>query len=301
VKGFNVQGEVVILPDGRQVVEDGIEWTKRRLPDGSELSGLTWAIMGGCLHDCTWRMPDGTTAECYAKSTAEGRAASAYPLGFRAHYFRAHNLLAPTRLPRPTRIFIDAMGDLLGRNVPTEDILRILAVVRDCPQHVFISLTKNPGRYSRLRDQLPRNLWAGFSSPPDTLNGRAMSEAKKVRYVAKAIRVLATLPPEQIRLMSVEPLSFDVAAVLEPLLAEYPNALQWMIIGAASRGKVYFQPDPGHLQRLIALADRYGIPLFYKGNLRPSFPDGQGWREEFPTGDPLGRTDEEIWAAITTA
>jgi hypothetical protein len=57
--------------------------------------------------------------------------------------------------------------------------------------------------------------------------------------------------------------------------------LSWAIIGAASRGYAYYQPDPEHLRGLLAVLDEQRVSVFMKGNLHPSVPLAQ-WREEFP-------------------
>jgi hypothetical protein len=73
--------------------------------------------------------------------------------------------------------------------------------------------------------------------------------------------------------LSFEPLSWDVA----PVVARYPNALRWAVIGAASRGRQYYQPAPEHVARLLAVLDEQQLPVFFKGNL-----DWTPWREEYP-------------------
>ncbi len=85
--------------------------------------------------------------------------------------------------------------------------------------------------------------------------------------------------------MSVEPLSWDVADIL----AAYPGVLDWAIIGAASNGRRYFQPDARHVDRLLDVLDAQGVAVFYKGNLKPTFetwafptPAKNRWREDFP-------------------
>ena len=66
----------------RQREPKGIEWTRVHGRDG-----YTWNPTGGCMHGCTWRMPDGSVTECYAKTIAE-RFTSSYSHGFEHHYWR---------------------------------------------------------------------------------------------------------------------------------------------------------------------------------------------------------------------
>src|SRR5262245_8968781 len=60
--------------------------------------GIEWCdetrnVLGGCMHECKWKMPDGTVAGCYAKMLAEhGVAKRAYPHGFEHHYWRPEEL-----------------------------------------------------------------------------------------------------------------------------------------------------------------------------------------------------------------
>ena len=84
--------------------------------------------------------------------------------------------------------------------------------------------------------------------------------------------------------MSGEPISWD----LTPIIRE-SHPLDWMVIGAASSGKHYFQPDPEHIGRLLTVMDASETPVFYKGNIRPLFEaqdfrsaDLNRWREDFP-------------------
>src|SRR4051794_10055647 len=84
--------------------------------------------------------------------------------------------------------------------------------------------------------------------------------------------------------MSAEPVSWDLAEVID---AEHP--LDWMIIGAASNGRQYFQPDAEHVRKLLLVMDGTGTPVFYKGNIRGLFEANDlgtdelnRWREDFP-------------------
>jgi|SRR5262245_19114 len=84
--------------------------------------------------------------------------------------------------------------------------------------------------------------------------------------------------------MSAEPVSWDMV----PLLDEH-HLLDWVIIGAASNGRRYFQPDPEHIERLLQVLDATGTPVFYKGNIKPFFrqhdlgtEELNRWREDFP-------------------
>ena len=96
--------------------------------------------------------------------------------------------------------------------------------------------------------------------------------------------------------MSLEPLSWDMAY----LFKDHP--LDWVVIGAASNGPKYFQPDPAHVANLLpAFAS---TPVFYKGNIKACI-EGNGlgrWREDFPAfyrdGSPIAAVQQRQDNAI---
>jgi protein gp37 len=256
----------------RQKAPNGIEWTRVY-----GRPGYTWNAVGGCFHDCKWTMPDGTIAGCYAKSVAERLAQAAYPSGFEHHYWNPKRLSEPQRLPEPSGIFLDSMADLMGHWVPDEHVEQVLNVCRDTPQHVYFLLTKNAPRL--LRFDFPRNVWVGVSMPPDSFMGRELTQDQQERMLVRALMVLSELPDMLVRWVSFEPLSWDVSGIV----AEMRSPLEWAVIGAASSGPRYFQPDPGNVRRLLGVLDGYDVPVFFKGNLREN-EAAEPWREEFPKG-----------------
>lgn len=251
-------------------VTGGIEWLKTVHPDGAESRGVTSNPVGGCLHRCRWQMPDGSIAECYAKTVAEGVASAAYPHGFETHYWRPEELQKWARVQQPTRIFWDSMADLFGRWVPADQVQAVLDAAGAARWHTFLSLTKNAPRL--LRFDLPANVWPGVSSPPDFMWGRRVSRETQTRMLRRMLAVLSKIKG-RITWVSFEPLSWDVA----PIVADYPGALRWAVIGAASNGREKYQPDPAHVQALLDVLDAQGVPVFFKGNLEWS-----PWREQYP-------------------
>lgn len=249
---------------------NSIEWTRvygRR--------GWTWNPIGGCLHACRWQMPDGTIAQCYAETVAEGVARGTYPQGFAHHYWHPERLDEPIKLKEPGGIFLDSMSDLMGHWIPDEQIEQVLTVCRQTPQHIYFLLTKNAPRLKRFA--FPDNVWVGASSPPDFYMGKALSQQQRERMLTTTLETLTEVKAP-VRWVSFEPLSWDVS----PIVSGYPNAIQWAVIGAASSGKLYFPPDENHLRRLLTVLDIQDVSVFYKGNLR-SLPYAAGnWREEFP-------------------
>ena len=255
----------------RQRPPKGIEWTRIRRADGSVLPGYTWNPTGGCLHGCTWQMPDGSLTECYAKTVAERIARPSYPHGFEHHYWRPGKLDEPLRLRDPAGIFVGSMADLFGHWVPREQIDQVLAVMAAAHWHTFQTLSKYP---LRLRDfDFPPNLWVGVSLPA----GHTMPAAGAARALAAYLRHMQHIQAG-LRFLSIEPLWFDVAPVFARWLEENERLpFEWAIIGAASNGRRLFQPQPAWTEALLQLLDARRIPVFFKGNLawpsmRADFP-----------------------------
>ncbi|GAB4315849.1 MAG: hypothetical protein Kow00117_07730 [Phototrophicales bacterium] len=258
----------------KQKLPKGIEWTRiKKVVDGEEiqLPGYTWNPTGGCLHGCTWKMPDGSITECYAKTIAE-RFTSAYQEGFDHHYWRPHALEQPLKLKEPAGIFVGSMADLFGHWVPTEQIEAVLTTMREAHWHTFQTLSKFPIRLPKF-NPYPDNVWVGISLPA----GHLMSETGAGRALKAYLRHMESIEAK-IRFMSIEPLWFDVASIFEAYLKENERLpMEWVIIGAASNGSKIYQPKPEWVQALLDILDRQTIPVFFKGNL-----DWSPWREEFP-------------------
>lgn len=240
------------------------------------------------MHDCMWKMPDGTIAGCYAKSLAEtGVAQSQYPHGFEHHYWRPHVLKQLSAKKTPQLIFVDSMSDMFAHNVPEEQLLQVFDEIRKAPQHVFQSLTKAAPQILKYLKHLPSNLWVGVSSPPDFMMGKELTERQQMQMLERSMEVLRTVREEtgNIVWMSAEPISWDLTTVLHNL-----HPLDWIVIGAASDGPRYFQPDAQHVVRLLDLMDATSTPVFFKGNIEATFEANDfgtdalnRWREDFPT------------------
>ena len=240
----------------------GIEWTD-----------CTCNPIAGCPHQCAWTMPDGKIANCYAEDIAHGIAKSAYPQGFGAHYWKPEHLLSPGKKKDPLRIFVGSMADVFAARVPSEHIDAVLQVARDCPQHTFQMLTKNPVRSKDF--DMPFNVWLGASMPPDFMWNKPLYRNQQERMLRRSLQALAD-SNAVIKWMSFEPLSWDVSDIV----ADFPDVLDWAIIGAASRGKTYYAPAMASFLALQAVLDNQQVATFYKGNLQSL--QLSVWREDFP-------------------
>jgi protein gp37 len=239
---------------------------------GIEWCNYSWNPMGGCEHLCRWEMPDGTIAKCYAESVAEGVALPSYPQGFGEHYWHPEILNEPLALKTPAKIFLDSMSDLMKAKAPTAQVEAVLEICRQADWHTFQLLTKQAPRLLLFKDKIPTNVWIGVSMPPDYFMGAHLNRQQQERMLRRALDVLTQFP-DHITWMSFEPLSWDVSVIVK----EYPKALKWSVVGAASRGSKTFQPNRADVTSLLRVLDAQGCPVFFKGNLQ-----WETWREEFP-------------------
>lgn len=270
-KGMNLQGRFL-----NGVWSGGIEWTRLRLLNGVVLPGYTWNVVGGCLHECKWQMPDGSLAICYAKGVAERLAQKTYNQGFAHHYWNPEILQSPKKLRQRSGIFLDSMSDLFGHWVPDDQIKAVLDVAANT-EHVYFALTKNTPRLLKFQESIPANVWLGASMPPDMFLGQTLTSQQQRKMLERSLSVLSELSETHITWMSFEPLSWDVSDIV----ARYKKALKWSVIGAASNGSRVHDPDLIHVQKLLKELE---CPTFFKGNLRPLVErHGMEWREEFAT------------------
>lgn len=168
-----------------------------------------------------------------------------------------HMLDQPLRWKRPRRIFVNSMSDLFHRDVPTEFIAQVFAVMACASQHTFQVLTKRPQRMAAvLRDvrfwavfwrtgvhertglhvgDLPLpNVWLGTSIESD-------------QYTWRANHLRET--PAAVRFISAEPL-------LGPLPSLDLTGIDWLIVGGESGPGA----RPMHPDWVRDLRDRCQLP-----------------------------------------
>jgi protein gp37 len=132
-------------------------------------------------------------------------------------------------------------------------ILDILDVIRTCPQHRFLVLTKN---FSRLKDfKLPQNCGIGIS-----IDGKYQTTGLDELFACFM----------NMRFISFEPLLAPISHWLLDRLSYYPSQnIDWIIIGGQSRTPTCkkFVPPYWWVIPIIEKARKIGVPVFLKNNL----------------------------------
>ena len=273
----------------------------------------TWNPVTGCLHGCDY---------CYARRIAKRfgsnqmpiftdypvlnepvrctytydymRAAGInagkiqpYPFDFTPTFHR-YKLDEPKHWKKPRNIFVCSMADLFGEWVPDEWIETVINACLAAPQHRYLFLTKNPGRYCHLERAgiMPKgdNFWFGATfdhsnwpghDGPHEIPGRPTTFALHGKMVHDAGDFYYPAYPEKNRFVSFEPLLYDIGAHIGS------TGAQWHIIGAETgnrKGKVATQRE--WVEHIVEYSDKNHIPVFMKESLRGLM--GDDFRQEFP-------------------
>ncbi len=256
-----------------------IEWVKN--PDGSQ--GYSWNPITGCLGGCGY---------CFARRIAQGRLRARclanrnlpllnepkehYTNPFYPRFWPERLKELPQTKPRdyeggrtgvirqryttPKGIFVCNMCEFFGEWIPTNWQEEVLKAVKANPQHRFYFLTKQPWNVTQF-SPYPDNCWIGVTiCDPQMANNAWKSYFDK--FIAK------------VKFISFEPLLEDLSALGEFII---PNA-DWVVIG--SQTKPYKPPKKRWVQALVEAADRAGVPVFLKDNLKPLL--GNNLRQELP-------------------
>lgn len=269
----------------------------RLSPTGIEYGDYAWNFASGCGNNISGKCNSGGF-NCWAYPITK-RFAERYPNGFNPTIY-PEALLSPLYLKKPSRILCAFMGDLFW-DCPEFDPERkiqslmpsgkasvtmslkgwIFCTIKQCPQHTFLFLTKQPQNLPPW-SPFPQNAWVG---------GTVCTQAMFDRTMDYMVMVEAGK-----RYLSIEPMLTAITATqgIGKSLSQQLEILDWLIIGAltgrsywdlsaqlyysedttASRIKRYgrgwtLQPKIEWVREIVEAADKAGIPVFLKENLRP--------------------------------
>lgn len=296
----------------------------------------TWNPVTGCLHGCEY---------CYARRIAErfggfapeengnwntiqytiggprlavlnglqarkqkdGKFVPAfYPFGFQPTFHR-YKLDEPQRWKKPRTIFVCSMADLFGDWVPDEWIEEVFEACKAAPQHRYLFLTKNPGRFCDLHRKglliEKENFWYGATFDHSNwpghdgahrIPGRPITFSFNGKPVHDAGDYYFPMYPERNRFVSFEPLLYDIGAHIGS------TGASWHIIGAETgnrAGKVTAMRE--WVEHIVEYSDKKHIPVFMKESLRELM--GDDFRQEFPWKSTEERSDHDEHADGSTA
>lgn len=267
----------------------------------SDRSKIEWC-------DTTWNPTSGCTkvsqgckncfAECIAKRFWGDRK-------FGDVQCHPERLNQPLHWRKPRRVFVDSMSDLFHEDVPFDFTLDVLDIIKNCPQHTFMILTKRPERMLELAElcetepfeylwPLP-NVWLGVSvenqATADERIPLLLKTPAAVRFVScepllgpvdmRVKWARTPIYPESYRRLGV-PVPDELWSLNDALYSraadEYNPAkigLDWVICGGESG------PDarPMHPDWARSLRDQCqsaGVPFFFKQ-----------WGEFYPSPTPI--------------
>ncbi len=144
-------------------------------------------------------------------------------------------------------IFACDMGELFGDWIPQEWQEKIFEVIKACSQHRFYLLTKQPQNLPQF-SPFPDNTWVGVTAT-DT-------------YMAvKGLQCLDRIEAK-VKFISFEPLLSQTCMTVSSLVG-----IDWVIIGAQTGP--YKPPEISWLKEIVEAANKAGIKVFLKDNLRP--------------------------------
>jgi protein gp37 len=185
--------------------------------------------------------------------------------------FHPDRLDKPLYWKKPRRVGVAFMGDWMDNQVKCEWIDQILEVIAACPQHQFLSLTKQPQNlqqkiYAHCPESPARELGGG-DYLPNLWHGVSVTDQEDAdRMIPELLKVPGK------RWVSVEPMlgPIDLTQTLDfwdgdtiPAVVGIGKLVCWIIIGCESGPKR--RPCPqGWMIDVVRHAQAAGVPVYCK-------------------------------------
>jgi len=205
-----------------------IEWTQ-----------ATWNPVTGCS-----KISSGCL-NCYAERMARRLQAMGSPRYKNGFQVALHEdvLDYPSKLRRPTMIFVNSMSDLFHEEVLYSFVCRVFDTMIRCPQHVFQLLTKRSSRLAEMAPDLPwpDNIWMGVT----------VEDAAAVARIADLEKVEAA-----VCFLSCEPL-------IGPLGILPLEMIDWVIVGGES-GPGARPMQAEWIEDILSQCNFAEVPFFFK-------------------------------------
>ena len=238
-----------------------IEWTRNQ--DGSQ--GFTSnPVRGECPVGCPY---------CYVKS-------------FRARYgwhkdirFYPEELEVIRKRKKPAGIFVGSTIELF-HDKTIQYMPEIMETIRDCPQHCFYLLTKQPQNLIKF-SPFPDNCWVGVTA---TSHPMFVNASMLLGDIKASVKYLSIEP-----LLSWGDYPADKTAIEQWAKGLKLYGINWLIIGALTGtmkdllllhhktslpmvrygNKWVLSPPLGAVEEIVRAADKAGVKVFLKDNLKP--------------------------------
>ncbi len=219
--------------------------TPRLSKSGIEYLDYSWGIFSGCRNLQEGICP---VKACWAKGIAS-HYPKLYPDGFELHYY-PNAIDSPKHLRKPSRIGVGWVGEIIGYGVGFKK--QIFETIRQCPQHKFLFLTKNPESLIKW-GKFPDNCWVGVTITEPFPSNTPLAYMEKIEATIKYI--------------SFEPLLKWNAPLPRLVEALERAGIQWVIIGAQTKPTI--MPKIEWVLEITEAAEKANIPVFWKDNLKP--------------------------------
>ena len=292
-----------------------IEWVLN--PDGSQ--GYTWNPVTGCLNNCGYcyarKLANGRLKSRYLEQRQIGNridgsewpwqeepsneylAAFNDPFYPRFWHERIEDIIRGYHYTdwsgacefgaAPKGIFVCDMGDLFGIGIPEAWTRKVLEAIKKDRINRFYLLTKQPQNLIKF-SPFPENCWVGITITNQRTNGSAS--------LSDSLRALIDVDAK-VKFVSFEPLLEEIN------VSFYPDEIQWLIIGACTGRSPDLlklqqqypsltlmpyghqwtaQPKIEWVREIVEAADKAGIKVFLKDNLKPliKWPEDAPWAFE---------------------
>ncbi len=231
---------------------------------GIEYLTHSWSFYTGCLNQ-----ENGVCAlPCWAKAMAHRFGRSFEP---ELHVEKIGEPLRGARV-KGRRIGVCFTGDLFGDWVNPEQEglpgleLRgdVFNLIRLCPDDQFFFLTKCPWNLKKW-GEFPDNAWVGVSA------WDFLSFSKALYRDGGLMEVTA-----KHKWLSLEPLLGQMSNIVA---GDFENCgINWVVIGGQTAPTKL--PEKAWVDEIVAAANRAGIPVWIKNNLKPLL--GENLRQELP-------------------
>jgi DNA repair photolyase len=185
------------------IVKDVFEQILNNRSNGRKMFNIvteTWNPVTGCLHHCIY---------CWARNLANTKLKNShrYKDGFNPSLNETE---FRKRFKDGDFVFVSDMGDLFGDFIPRNWIIKVLERIKQFPKTHFLILTKNPGRFEKFLEVMPKNVILGATLETNRDNCYLENTISRAALPSLRYNAMKNLEWDK-KFISVEPiLDFDL-------------------------------------------------------------------------------------------